>query len=274
MPDIHAIHGLTALLKLGLLAVTMTVPSLLPEMSQAGGPPQMPQAPRMLVASPSSHPLVVQRFANDLVARAGEVHHMQLEVADPQAKDLHSLAASSEFAVLPLATYLRLRRQQRLELLGVSQTQRRLVMVGRPGSTTAQCGRTLVFDRREDPAFVTRVALREDFRDLAAAPSATPLRDVLTGAAACALVDQRQLASLAGNEDHIDVLWRTRQFPTAVVVASARVSATDRAVFRTELGQICQGRGEVLCQDAGIGGWTPLRRGGLRREVRAYESGA
>jgi len=127
-----------------------------------------------------------------------------------------------------------------------------------------------------DPAFVDRVVSAGAWRlsdfELAPAQSArTPLRQVLTGEAACALVDTRQLAQLTGFDDKVQVVWQSREFPDNVVVAFGQASASERATFRSHLREICQGTGEATCDQLGTAGFEPTRRGGFRDEVRAYE---
>lgn len=264
MLEPHAIHGWTALLKLGFLALIMALPSAL-----VASPPS-----RMMVVAPTQHPAI----ARDLVARAGEVNRMPadpLVLTGAQGTDPQRLAAAvreqPSFGVLPLATYLRLQGSQDVELIGSSQARTRFVLVSHAGRNHCPA-QSVAISSAADQTFVNRVVAPELLagQRVRLVESATPLADVLTGAVPCAMVEQHEMARFSGLQHHFEIVRSSRDFPRAVVVAFARTSARERASFRTHLPEICSGR-DGLCEAAGLQGFMPLRRGGLRREVRAYE---
>ncbi|MGB1013613.1 MAG: PhnD/SsuA/transferrin family substrate-binding protein [Nannocystaceae bacterium] len=274
MPDIHAIHGLTALFKLGLLGVTMSLPSVL----------VASQPTRILVVKPSQNAVLTQQqVAQQLVKRAGDVNnwHTESRVVPASAVRDSIVREHPSFGIVPFATFLALREAHDLELIGATTSRRQFVLVSRTGKSATQSpavcrGLPLASTHISDPAFVDRVVSAGAWRlgDFELAPAQStglPLRQVLTGEAACALVDTRQLAQLTGFDDKVQVVWQSREFPDNVVVAFGQASASERATFRSHLREICQGTGEATCDQLGTAGFEPTRRGGFRDEVRAYE---
>ncbi|MGB1276321.1 MAG: hypothetical protein ACPG77_11285, partial [Nannocystaceae bacterium] len=111
MPDIHAIHGLTALFKLGLLGVTMSLPSVL----------VASQPTRILVVNPGQNIVLSrQQAAQQLVKRVGDVNNWHTEgrvVPASVAQDSITREHPS-FGIVPFATFLALREAHDLELMG------------------------------------------------------------------------------------------------------------------------------------------------------------
>src|SRR5262249_51136650 len=173
-------------------------------------------------------------------------------------------AEKPHYGILSLAAFLALRSPHHLDVIGEVATSlaggREYALISRNAEDLGGCkGKVLVSDHTDDARFVARVGARADFRlgDFAVLRAQRPLqhiRKLLGGEAACALVDDSQLADLSHLEgaDGIHMAWRSAELPPMAVVAFPTALAGERARFRESLDHLCDDEGHGACAEVGI----------------------
>lgn len=168
------------------------------------------------------------------------------------------------YGIFSLAAFLEMREKYRLEVIGrvVSSLVggHQYFVVSRSATTLAGCkGKKLASDHTDDPRFVERVVARGAFKlnDFTVVQNQRPLlslKQVLTGAADCALIDDAQLAELSHLEGGSDVkvVWKSKELPAMTVVAFPGAPAAERKKFQETIGAVCDGDGQTACQEVGI----------------------
>lgn len=173
-------------------------------------------------------------------------------------------AREPHYGILSLAAFLDLREKYRLDVIGrvVSSLVggQQYFVVSRSVSDTEECkGKRLASDHTDDPRFVERVIARGAFRlsEFTVIQNQRPLlslKQVITGEADCALIDDAQLAELAhleGGRD-VKVVWKSRELPAMTVVAFPAAPAAERKKFQQSMSRICAGDGQTACGEVGI----------------------
>jgi hypothetical protein len=173
-------------------------------------------------------------------------------------------AHEPHYGILSLAAFLGLREKYRLDVIGhvVSSLVggQQYFVVSRSASDTEGCkGKRLASDHTDDPRFVERVIARGAFKlsEFTIIQNQRPLlslKQVLTGEADCALIDDAQLAELAhieGGRD-VKVVWKSRELPAMTLVAFPAARAAERKKFQQSLGRICAGDAQTACGEVGI----------------------
>jgi hypothetical protein len=174
-------------------------------------------------------------------------------------------AHDPHYGMFSLAAFLALRKAYRLEVIGrVASTLaggEQYFIVSRSARDLAGCkGKILASDHVDDPKFVERIVARRQFRlaEFQVLHNLRPLqsiRQVLSGAADCALIDDAQLAEL----QHLDgagdvrVVWKSRSLPPMAVVAFPAAPAAERRNFQASLRGLCREEAaEKACKEVGI----------------------
>jgi hypothetical protein len=186
------------------------------------------------------------------------------------------------YAILSLAAFLALRGPHGLDVLGQVALSlpggRRYHLISRSAADLAGCkGKPLASDHASDPRFVERVIAGGQFAlaDFQLQPTRRPLqtiRAVLDGTAACALVDDAQLAELPkipGTEG-VRAVWSSAELPPMVVVAFPAASAEERELFRSSLAPLCAEEGKKICAEVGIVSIAPAAEADYASLVDAY----
>jgi hypothetical protein len=173
-------------------------------------------------------------------------------------------AEKPHYGILSLAAFLALRGPHHLDVIGEVATSlaggRQYALISRSAEDLAGCkGKKLVSDHTDDARFIERVVARGDFRlsDFTLLQTQRPLqtiRKLLAGEAACALVDDSQLADLSHLEgaDGVHTAWRSAELPPMAVVAFPNAPAGERARFRENLNHLCEDEGSSACGEVGI----------------------
>jgi len=168
------------------------------------------------------------------------------------------------YGILSLAAFLGLREKYRLDVIGrvVSSLVggQQYFVVSRSASDLAECkGKRLASDHTDDPRFVERVIARGAFElsEFTVIQNQRPLlslKQVITGQADCALIDDAQLAELSHIEGggDVEVVWTSRELPAMTLVAFPAAPAAERKKFRENLGRVCAGDGQTACAEVGI----------------------
>jgi len=169
------------------------------------------------------------------------------------------------YGMLSLAAFLALRETYRLEVIGrVASTLAggaQYLVVSRTARDLTGCkGRKLASDHTDDPRFVERVVARRQFRlaEFQVLHNRRPLqsiRQVLSGEADCALIDDAQLAELEHLEGAGDVrvVWKSQPLPPMAVVAFPSAPAAEREAFQASLRGLCgKEAAQTACKEVGI----------------------
>ena len=178
---------------------------------------------------------------------------------------------SPHYGILSLATFLALRERYQMQVLGrVASTLaggEQYFIVSKTARDLAGCkGHELASDHFGDPRFIEKVVARGDFKlaDFQLVKNRRPLqslRQVLSGEADCALLDDAQLAELQHLEgaDGVKTVWKSKKLPPMAVVAFASAPMPERKTFKENLSSICAGRQNTACAEVGIHALAPAR---------------
>lgn len=169
-----------------------------------------------------------------------------------------------QFGILSLAAFLALKSKHNLEVVGQVGASRagglQYHLVSKSESDLAGCkGKSLATDHADDTKFIENVVSGGKFKlaDFTLVTTQRPLqtiKKVSSGAAACALIDDAQLAELSHLEgaEGIKSIWKSDKLPPMAVVAFPAASATQRKAFQASLAKICEGEGKSTCAEVGI----------------------
>jgi hypothetical protein len=168
------------------------------------------------------------------------------------------------FGILSLGAFLEMRTAASLEIVGKANVAgaggREYHVVSKDQTTLAGCkGKTLATNHAGDGKFVDKVVSGADF-DLSEftvveqARPMQPINAVARGEAACALIDDAQLESLAKGEHKATVksVWASKKLPPMVIVAFPSAPAGEKSTFKAKLGDVCKDDGKQVCKQAGI----------------------
>jgi hypothetical protein len=191
-------------------------------------------------------------------------------------------AHDPHYGILSLAAFLALREKYRLDVIGrvVSSLVggQQYFLVSRSASDSDECkAKRLASDHTDDPRFVERVIARGAFKlsEFTVIQNQRPLlslKQVITGGADCALIDDAQLAELAhleGGRD-VKVVWKSRELPAMTLVAFPAAPAAERTKFQENLGRICAGDGQTACGEVGIRSLEVTATGEYTELLSAY----
>jgi hypothetical protein len=189
---------------------------------------------------------------------------------------------SPHYAILSLGAFLALREPYRLEVIGrVASTLvggEQYFVVSKSARDLAACkGQKLATNYGDDPRFIERVVARGAFKlsDFQVTENQRPLqslKQVLSGEAACALIDDAQLAELQHLEGGSEVhpVWSSAKVPQMVVAAFPVAPAAERERFRQNLSHVCDGDGATACGEVGIRSLAPASASDYADLVSAY----
>lgn len=177
------------------------------------------------------------------------------------------------FGILSLGAFLELRGSASLEIIGkanvIGAGGREYHVVSKDHTSLAGCkGKTLATNHAGDGKFVDKVVSGADF-DLAdftvveQSRPMQPINAVARGEAACALIDDAQLESLAKGEhkDSVKSVWASKKLPPMVIVAFPSAPAAEKSTFKSKLADVCKDDGKAVCKQSGI---AALEAGGAK----------
>jgi len=178
---------------------------------------------------------------------------------------------SPHYGILSLAAFLALRERFQMEVLGRVASKlaggEQYFIVSKTARDLAGCkGHKLASDHFSDSRFVERVVARREFTltEFQLVKNQRPLqslRQVLSGAADCALLDDAQLAELRHlkGADGVKVVWKSKLLPPMAVVAFASAPIPERKLFKEKLSSVCEGPQNTACAEVGIHALAPAR---------------
>ena len=175
------------------------------------------------------------------------------------------------YGILSLAAFLDYRAKHNLEIIGQAQVARsggqQYHIISKSASDLAGCkGQSLASDHADDPKFIEKVVAKGAFKlgDFTLVTTTRPvqtIKKVASGDAACALIDDAQLAELGKLEggSAMKSVWSSDKLPPMVVVAFPSAPAAEKKTFQANLSKTCDGDAKAVCSEVGI---TSLKSAG------------
>ena len=189
---------------------------------------------------------------------------------------------SPHYGILSLAAFLGLRQRYQMYVVGRVASSlaggEQYFVVSKTARNLAGCkGHELASDHFSDTRFVEKVIARGTFElaEFELMKNRRPLqsmRQVLSGEADCALLDDAQLTALKHLEgaDGVHVAWQSQKLPPMVVVAFSSVSVPERKSFKANLSKVCEGSGNTACAEVGIRALAPARTSDYAEVMALY----
>jgi hypothetical protein len=186
------------------------------------------------------------------------------------------------YAILSLPSFLALRTQHRLDVIGRVEVSlsggRRYHLISRSAADLAGCkGKPLATDHADDPRFLERVVARGQWKlaDFELRTTRRPLqttRQVIDGQAVCALIDDAQLAELSHlpGVSGVRAVWSSDELPQMVVATFPETPKDESTGFRNNLTQLCSEEGRAICAEVGIVSLAASDAGAYAAVVAAY----
>ena len=213
-------------------------------------------------------PTVVQPYLDRFVAIAAE----QNGWADAKGQYYNNRGAADAFiqanhphyGIFSLPAFLALRAKYKLEVIGQVAVSlaggRQYSLISKSAADLAGCkGKTVVSDHMDDARFIERVVAGKGFTlaDFTVVQTQRPLqtiKKVINGEAACALIDDAQLAELPhlDGADGLRTVWKSAELPPMVVTAFPTAMDADRQRFQEHLAKLCDNDGQSACAEVGI----------------------
>ena len=231
-------------------------------------------------------PSLAQPYVDRFVALAAEDNGWSAAkgqyLSSRSAAETFIKERSPHYGILSLAAFLALRERYQMEVLGRVASRlaggEQYFIVSKALHDLAGCkGHTLASDHFADARFVEKVIARGDFTlaEFQLVKNRRPLqslRQVLSGDAACALLDDAQLAELQHLQggDGVKVVWKSKTLPPMAVVAFASAPIPERKAFKANLSSVCEGSGNTACAEVGIHALAPARASDYAEVMAAY----
>jgi hypothetical protein len=167
------------------------------------------------------------------------------------------------YGIFSLPAFLALQARYELEVIGEVAVSlaggRQYYLISKSAADLAGCkGRVLASDHADDARFIERVVAERkftlaDFRVETQRPLQT-IKKVINGEAACALVDDAQVAELPhlDGADGLHAVWESDKLPPMVVTAFPAASADERKRFQGNLAKLCEEEAQSACAEVGI----------------------
>jgi len=213
-------------------------------------------------------PTLAQPYVDRFVALAAKENGWEMArgqyLSNRGAAESFVKAHGPHYGILSLPAFLALRDPYHLQVLGRVASAlaggEQYFIVSKTEQDLAGCkGKNLASDHTDDAKFVERVVARSAFKlsDFSVMQNQRPLqsvKQVLTGEAVCALIDDAQLGELTHLEggDAVRVVWSSKKLPPMAVVAFPAAPAPERKTFQEKLGDVCADEGQTACAEVGI----------------------
>lgn len=187
-----------------------------------------------------------------------------------------------QYGILSLSAFLALKDSKKLETIGQVSASRaggqQYHLISKTASDLAGCkGHKLATDLGDDSKFVDKVVSGGAFKlaDFTLEATKRPLegiKKVMRDEATCALIDDAQMAELAGMEGGKDVkdVWKSASLPPMAVVAFPSATTADKAALKANLSSLCEGDGKAVCGEVGIQSLKPADDSAYAQVLAAY----
>jgi ABC-type amino acid transport substrate-binding protein len=231
-------------------------------------------------------PTLAQPYLNSFVANAAK----QNDWGEAQGQYYVTRAAAEEFiaaqkphyGIMSLAAFLDFRIKYGLEVLGKVSVSlvggQQYFLISKTATDVAGCkGKKLASDHATDQRFIEKVVARGDFllKDFQLVPTQRPLqtiKEVLSGSADCALIDDAQMAELAklpGSKE-LKTAWKSEQLPPMVVTAFPSAPTAERQRFQQNFNKVCDASTKPACAEVGISSLDMASAADYAAVVAAY----
>jgi len=234
------------------------------------------------VGSPSLAQPYVDRFVALAAEDNGWSEAKGQYLSSRSAAETFIKTRSPHYGILSLAAFLALRERFQMDVLGRVASKlaggEQYFIVSQTARDLAGCkGHKLASDHFADARFVEKVVARKDYKlaDFQLVKNQRPLqslRQVLSGDANCALLDDAQLAELQhlqGGES-VKIVWKSKLLPPMAVVAFASAPMPERKTFKANLSSVCEGSGNTTCAEVGIHALAPSRTSDYAEVIALY----
>jgi hypothetical protein len=186
------------------------------------------------------------------------------------------------YAFLSLRTFLALRREQRLEVIGRIEEAaggNRYHIVGRTVQTLEACkGKTLVSHHADDVRFIDTIVFGDaaklsDFKLVAASRPIQAIKKVSGNEAECALIDDGQLGNLlrVDGAGGIRAVWSSATLPSLIVAAFPSAPAADRKRFMEVLSALAETEGQETYKELDFKVVRTASDADVKELIEAYE---
>lgn len=187
------------------------------------------------------------------------------------------------YGIFSLPAFLALRGKYQLEVLGQAEVSlaggRQYYLISKDATDLAGCkGKTVASDHTDDARFIERVVAEGKFTlaDFTVVQTQRPLqtiKKVINGEAACALIDEAQLAGLPRLQeaDGLRTVWTSAKLPPMVVTAFPAVPEAERQRFQEHLATLCNKERQSACAEVGIMSLKAASARDYAAVVAAYE---
>ncbi len=213
-------------------------------------------------------PTLAQPYLDRFVATAAA----QNQWTDAKGQYYVTRAAAEEFiatqkphyGIISLAAFLDFRIKYNLEVIGRVSVSlvggQQYFLISKTAADLAGCkGKKLASDHTSDKRFIEKVVARGAFvlSDFTLVPTQRPLqtiKEVMSGEADCALIDDAQLGELAKLTGGGDVkkAWTSDKLPPMVVTAFPDAPTAERQRFQKNFDKVCDVDTKPACAEVGI----------------------
>jgi hypothetical protein len=231
-------------------------------------------------------PTLAQPYLNSFVANAAKRN----EWSDAKGQYYVTRAAAEEFiatqkphyGIMSLAAFLDFRIKYGLEVLGKVSVSlvggQQYFLISKTATDLAGCkGRKLASDHATDRRFIEKVVARGDFvlEDFQLVPTQRPLqtiKEVISGNADCALIDDAQMAELGKlpGAGEVKTAWKSAQLPPMVVTAFPSAPTVERQRFQKNFSAVCDADTKPACAEVGISSLDLASAADYAEVVAAY----
>jgi hypothetical protein len=231
-------------------------------------------------------PTLAQPYLNSFVANAAKRN----EWGEAKGQYYVTRAAAEEFiasqkphyGIMSLAAFLDFRIKYGLEVLGKVAVSlvggEQYFLISKTATDLAGCkGKKLASDHTTDQRFIEKVVARGDFvlKDFELVPTQRPLqtiKEVISGNADCALIDDAQMAELSklpgGSE--VKTAWKSEKLPPMVVTAFPTAPTAERQRFQSNFSKVCDADTKPACAEVGISSLDMASAADYAEVVAAY----
>lgn len=231
-------------------------------------------------------PTLAQPYLDRFVATAAKHNKWtdakgQYYVTRAAAEDF-IVTQKPHYGILSLAAFLDFRARFNLEVIGKVDVSlgggQQYFLISTVSSDLVGCrGKKVASDHLTDPRFINTVVFHGDFElaDFTLVPTQRPLqtiKELLSGKADCALIDDVQLADLAklSGAAHVKTAWTSGKMPPMVVVAFPNALTAERREFQNNFGKVCDGDTKPACAEVGISALDMASAADYAAVVAAY----
>ena len=231
-------------------------------------------------------PTLAQPYLNSFVENAAK----QNEWGDAKGQYYVTRAGAEEYiasqkphyGIMSLPAFLDFRIKYGLEVIGKVSVSlvggQQYFLISKTATDLAGCkGKKLASDHTTDVRFIEKVVARGDFvlKDFQLTPTQRPLqtiKEVISGNADCALIDDAQMAELGKlpGSAEVKTAWKSAALPPMVVTAFPTAATAERQRFQKNFTKVCDGDTKPACAEVGISSLDMASAAEYAEVVAAY----